>query len=149
MAVQLAKSVGKATHRLCSCTTQVVSKFPKDMIDAIRALVCLASCGNRYQQQWLSQQVPGKPTVWLGKGALREQRIPGVPGPFSSVEGLSQPFALCSEQPRCYLSAATNSSSSSSARKCQPNRLSQQMIKERCESNVSPVFLGRSPRVKA
>jgi len=70
MAVQLAKSVGKATHRLCSCTTQVVSKFPKDMIDAIRALVYLASCGNRYQQQWLSQQVPAKPTVWLGKGSV-------------------------------------------------------------------------------
>ena len=143
MAVQLAKSVRKATHRLCSRTTQVVSKFPKDLIDAIRALVYLASCDNRYQQQWLSQQVPGKPTVWLGKGALREQRIPGVPGPFSSVEGLSQPFALCSEQPRCYLSAATNSSSSSSARKCQPDRQSEQTIKERCESNVSPVFLAR------
>jgi len=30
---------------------------------------------------------------------------------------LPQPFALCSEQPRCYLSAAANSSSSSSATK--------------------------------
>ena len=48
---------------------------------------------------------------------MREQRIPGVLGPLSSVEGLPQPFALCSEQPRCYLSAAANSSSSSSATK--------------------------------
>ena len=98
MAVQLAKSSGKATHRLCSCTTQVVSKFPKDMIDAIRALVYLASCGNRYQQQWLSQQVPGKPTVWLGKGALREQRISGVLGPFSSSKGLALAFVMSSER---------------------------------------------------
>ena len=128
MAVQLAKSVGKATHRLCSCTTQVVSKFPKDMIDAIRALVYLASCGNRYQQQWLSQQVPGKPTVWLGKGALREQRISGVPGPFSSFESLTLAFGMCAEWLRCYLSVVTDISSTSSARKCQTNRVLEQVM---------------------
>jgi hypothetical protein len=52
-------------------------------------------------------------------------------------------FVMCAERSRCYLSAATNSSGSSSARKCQPDRQSEQTIKERCESNVSPVFLAR------
>ena len=52
-------------------------------------------------------------------------------------------FVMCAERSRCYLSTAANSSSSSSARKCQPDRQSEQTIKERCESNVSPVFLAR------
>ena len=74
--------------------------------------------GNKQQQQQLSQKVSAGQTVRADDyGALREQRIPGVPGPLSSVEGLPQPFAVCSEQPQCYLSAATNSSSSSLARK--------------------------------
>ena len=128
MAVQLAKSVRKATHRLRSRTTQVVSKFPKDLIDAIRALVYLASCDNRYQQQWLSQQVPGKPTVWIGKGALREQRISGIPGPFSSFESLTLAFGMYAERLRCYLSVVADSSSTSSARKCQANRVFEQVM---------------------
>ena len=128
MAVQLAKSSGKATHRLCSCTIQLVPKLPAGLIDVIRALVYLASCGNRQQQRRLSQQMPGKPTVWLGKGALREQRISGIPGPFSSFESLTLAFGMYAERLRCYLSVVADSSSTSSARKCQPNRESEQVM---------------------
>ena len=128
MAVQPAKSVGKATHRLCSCTIQLIAKLPAGLIDVIRAHVYLASCGNRQQQRRLSQQMPGKPTVWPGKGALREQRISGVPGPFSSFESLTLAFGMCAEWLRCYLSVVTDSSSTSSARKCQTNRVLEQVM---------------------
>ena len=64
----------------------------------------------------------------LGKGALREQRISGVPGPFSSFESLTLAFGMCAEWLRCYLSVVTDSISTSSARKCQTNRVLEQVM---------------------
>ena len=64
--------------------------------------------------------------------ALLEQRISGVPGPFSSLQSLGLASVMCSKRPACCLIAATNSSSSSSAGKCQPNRLPVRKWKERC-----------------
>ena len=77
----------------------------------------------KQQQQQLSQKASTGQTITVGdKGALREQRISGVAGLFNLVESLSQRFALCSEQPRCYLSVAANSGCSNSARKGQWTR---------------------------
>ena len=69
---------------------------------------------------------------------MREQRISGVLGPFSSFKSLALASVMCSERLSCCLSAAANSSSSSSARKCQPDRLSVRKRDERRESNESP-----------
>ena len=136
MAVQLAKSSGKATHRLCSCTIQLVSKLPAGPIDVIRARVYLASCGNRQQQRRLSQQMPGKPTVWPGKGALREQRILSARACFRSIQSLSRTFSTCPRHLKGYLRTCIGYSSSGSASKCQENRLLG-WVKERGESNES------------
>ena len=73
---------------------------------------------DKQQQQHLSQKVSAGRIVRAREiRSLREQRISGVLAPFRSIVGLPQPFGLCSEQPRCLLSAAANSFSSSSATK--------------------------------
>ena len=82
------------------------------------------------------------------RGALREQRISGVLGPFSSFKSLAPAFMMCSERPRCCLRTAATSNSSSSARKCQPDRLSVTMREERCESNGSLQFFCDTAAVK-
>ena len=64
----------------------------------------------------------------LGKGALREQRISGIPGPFSSFESLTLAFGMYAERLRCYLSVVADISSTSSARKCQANRVFEQVM---------------------
>ena len=52
------------------------------------------------QQQQRSQKVSAGQTITAGdKGALREQRISGVPCPLSSCESLILTFVICSEQP--------------------------------------------------
>ena len=86
----------------------------------------LSERGGKQQQQQLSQKASARQTVTVGdKGALREQRISGVAGLFSSSKSLTLAFMMCSDQMRCYLSTAANSNSSSSARKRQPDRPSQ------------------------
>ena len=79
---------------------------------------------------------------------MREQRISGVLGPFSSFKSLAPAFMMCSERPRCCLRTAATSNSSSSARKCQPDRLSVTMREERCESNGSLQFFCDTAAVK-
>ena len=148
MAVQLAKSSGKATHRLCSCTIQLVPKLPAGLIDVILALVYLASFGNRQQQRRLSQQMPGKPTVWPGKGALREQRILSARARFRSIQSLSRTFSTCTRHLKGYLRTYIGYSSNGSASKCQENRLLG-CVRERCKSNESRPLLLRFSQPKA
>ena len=69
---------------------------------------------------------------------MREQRVSGVPGPFSSLQSLPPAFMMRSKPSAYYLIVAANSSSSSSAGKCQPDRLSVRKRDERRESNESP-----------
>ena len=69
---------------------------------------------------------------------MREQRVSGVPGPFSSLQSLPSAFMMRSKPSAYYLIAAANSSSSSSAGKCQLDRLSVRKRDERRESNESP-----------
>ena len=54
---------------------------------------------SKQQQQQLSREVSAGQTVQVGEeGALREQRISGVPGPFSSSESLALAFVMFSER---------------------------------------------------
>ena len=54
----------------------------------------------KQQQQQLSRKVSAGQAVKAGeKGALREQRISGVPGPFSSLQSWLLAFVMCSERP--------------------------------------------------
>ena len=54
----------------------------------------------KQQQQKLSHKVSAGHTITAGdKGALREQRISGVPGPFTSCESLILAFVICSDRP--------------------------------------------------
>ena len=51
------------------------------------------------QQQQLSHKVSTGQTAKVGdQGALREQRISGVPGPFSSSKSLALAFVMFSER---------------------------------------------------
>ena len=59
----------------------------------------LAERSGKQQQQQLSQKVPTGQTVKAcEKGALREQRISGVLGPFSSFKSLALASVMCSER---------------------------------------------------
>ena len=52
------------------------------------------------QQQQLSQKVSVGQTAKVGEeGALREQRISGVLGPFRSSKSLALAFVMCSKRP--------------------------------------------------
>ena len=54
----------------------------------------------KQQQQQLSSKVSAGQAVRAGeKGAFREQRISGVPGPFSSSKTLALASVMCSERP--------------------------------------------------
>ena len=54
----------------------------------------------KQQQQELSQKVSAGQAVSKAQdGALREQRISGVHGPFSSFKSLPLAFVMCSERP--------------------------------------------------
>ena len=54
----------------------------------------------KQQQQQLSQKVSAGHAVRVGeKGALREQRISGVLGPFSSFKSLALAFVMFSDRP--------------------------------------------------
>ena len=66
---------------------------------------------------------PGQAVSREEKRALREQRISGVPGPFSSLQSLPPAFVMRSKPSAYYLIAVANSSSSNSAEKCQPDGL--------------------------
>ena len=68
---------------------------------------------------------------------MREQRVSGVPSPFSSLQSLPPAFMMRSKPSAYYLIVVANSSSSSSAGKCQPDRLLVRKRDERRESNES------------
>jgi hypothetical protein len=54
----------------------------------------------KQQQQQLSRKVSAGQAVKAGEqGALREQRISGVPCPFSSFKTLALASVMCSERP--------------------------------------------------
>ena len=53
----------------------------------------------KQQQQQLSQKVSAGQAVRAGeKGALREQRVSGVLGPFGSCKSLALTSVMCSER---------------------------------------------------
>ena len=59
----------------------------------------LSERSGKRQQQQLSQKVSTGQTVTVGDlGALREQRISGVLGPFSSSKSFALAFLVCSER---------------------------------------------------
>ena len=55
--------------------------------------------GKQQQQQLSSKESAGQAISHDEQGALREQRISGVPGPFSSLQSWLLAFVMCSERP--------------------------------------------------
>jgi len=55
--------------------------------------------GKQQQQQLSSKESAGQAVRAGEQGALREQRISGVPGPFSSFKTLALASVMCSKRP--------------------------------------------------
>ena len=55
--------------------------------------------GKQQQQQLSSKESAGQAISHDEGGALREQRISGVPGPFSSFKTLALASVMCSKRP--------------------------------------------------
>ena len=72
--------------------------------DVLRASVMLPERSDKQQQQQLSRKVSaGQAVSREEKRALREQRVSGVPGPFSSLQSLPPAFVMCSKWSAYYL----------------------------------------------
>ena len=82
-----------------SWSVELVRKLDTGLRGVLRSTVMLPERGGKQQQQQLSQKASAGQTVTAGgKGALREQRISGVLGPFSSFKSLALASVMCSER---------------------------------------------------